>query len=206
MTSNLILIGLAGLITSSGVIASGLNNSHLYQGFKIKKTNPVVNNKIVVHKVGDYQFSFDAVLSNSTYNGFQGFINQINVPIYSYNNHGWGLYFMQWLDDDDFNYPFPGLNSSTKHGYWNMPMTWAARLETQMGHFGSFLEDKSYTAFYMTKAYNDWVNFSINAVNAWNIAMASAEGTTGITFSFSFTYNPNNFDYTAKTPSFTIMH
>ncbi len=163
------------------------------------KPNNVVNNDIVVQSVQRHQFYFQARLSNSTYNGFPAFMNQIVIhsPL---TQQAWGIFFFQWLDDNDFNGNFPDLGDHTKQGFWHEPMVWANRLETHMGHFGSLFDSKTGTAWNMIGTGVFWPTFGQNVENTYNKDAATGN-VAGIELNFGFTYTST---YHAVEPNFVI--
>ncbi len=153
-----------------------------------------------------YEFKFYAHLTNSDYNGFSGFLDQISFSLSDYDYHAWPLYLFQWLDDDDFHSgPMPGLNSHTKHGFWHRPLIYAQRLETVMGHFGSLWDDKSDTAFSMSSSYGLWGTFGQTVDNQWNADRAASKPLTGIELHFEFIYDEPVSKYGTYPPSFQIL-
>ncbi len=170
-----------------------------------KKSNWEYNN-ISVSQATDYYFKFTAYLTNGSYNGFSGFLDQICFNLSDYNYHAWPLYFFQWLDDDDFHSgPMPGLNHHTMHGFWNRPLPYDQRLETYMGHFGSYTDDKSDTAYNMSTCWGQWGTFGQNVDNQWKADCAAKKPLVGVRFNFGFRYSQNQFYYWTETPSFNII-
>ncbi len=166
------------------------------------KTNGAVNNQIVVQALSSEHFKFEMILGNSTYNGFPGFMNQLVIS-HSYQGRGWGAFFFQWLDDDDFHTgPFPELNSHTAHGFFHDPLVWGNRLENHMGHFGGLFDDKSDTAWDMIYEYLNWNPFGKNVENTYN-KDASSGKVAGISFEFAFSYDGNQ--YFAANPTFNVI-
>ncbi len=172
----------------------------------IAKSNVTVNNNIVVQSVSSYQFYFQAQLSNSNYNGFSGFLGQITFKLSDYNKHAWPVYFFQWLDDNDFQTAFfPELNHHTQQGFFHNPIVWANRLEKNMSHFGSCLDDKSQTAYNMIinsdpKYYLE--NFGSNVEKTY-IEDAKTGKVAGIDLNFGFTYHRGH--YSVVQPNFVII-
>ncbi len=163
-----------------------------------QKANGAVNNNIIVQSVGSYHFYFQAQLSNSNYNGFPGFMSQIKAV-------SWPLYFFQWLDDNDFYGNFPNLSNHTVKGFFHDPITWANRLEEQMGHFGSLLDNKSQTAYGMITGYDHRTyldNFGSYAEKTYN-QDAKTGKVAGIDLNFGFTYHYGDY-YVAK-PNFVVI-
>ncbi len=173
------------------------------------KSNFAVYNTFIINHLSSYIFQFEVTLSNGTYNGFSGFINQIDT-IMTYDDHrGWALYFFQWLDDDDFDGDFPGLNGHTQQGFWHPPFAWGTRLETHMGHFGSCFDCKSDTALNMIFSYRPWSTFGQHAEDRWNADIPSGN-VAGIAFNFYFYWGrdpsgQNTGLYTSKAPTFNII-
>ncbi len=167
------------------------------------KAQSNVTNDIISQSVSSDYFYFQARLSASTYNGFTGFINQIDFPGKKPIN--WAICLFQWLDDNDFhNSVFPNLNNYTAHGYWHEPITWSNRLEEHMGHFGDWLEDKSQTAYNMIQGTDEYylINFGNTVETAYKQAY-KAGNATGIDMNFGFTYNGDT--YTVKQPNYVIL-
>ncbi len=197
-------------ITGSPALALNVVN-HKTQNFQnilhptIAKSNVTVNNDIVVQSVSSYQFYFQARLSNSTYNGLPGFMNQISV---SSSTRYWVIFLFQWLDDNDFDCgPFYDLNKYTDHGFFHDPMVWANRLEEHMGHFGYWYDDKTNTAFNMltgTNSYKYFKNFGQYVVNTYNNGVATGK-VAGIMLNFGFTWNDKNY-YVIKPNCALIMN
>ncbi len=149
------------------------------------------------------EFKFSVHLTNGAYNGFSGFLDQISFSLSEYNYHAWPIYLFQWLDDDDFDNIFPGLNDHTKHGFFHYPVVFSNRLEEHMGHFGSFFDDKSDTAFHMSTSWGQWGTFGQTVDNKWNADRAASKPLIGINFNFEFTYKYDY--YTTEAPSFQIL-
>ncbi len=169
------------------------------------KASTVVDNHIVTDGVSNKDFGFTVYLSNSIYNGFSGFLDQIAFKLSDYNYHAWPLLFFQWLDDDDFNHPMPGLNDHLKHGFFHWPIGFGDRLETLMSGFGSMWQDKSDTAYHMSTSYGEWGTFGQNVDNAWNAAVAK-QTVAGISLDFSFHYEePDGSGYWNDPPSFNLI-
>ncbi len=168
------------------------------------KTNSGIANSISVSKQTNYDFDFSVTLSNSDYNGFSGFLNQIVFKLSDYNYHAWPIYLFQWLDDNDFHSgPFPDLKQHTAQGFFNDPCIWAQRFETYMGYFGDWLQDKSDTAFHMATCWGTWGTFGQTVDEAWNTAVADKTA-AAIHFDFGFKYDPKYYDYTTIPPVFNI--
>ncbi len=196
-------------ITSSPVLALNVV-SHKAQNFQnmlkptIAKSNGPVTNDIITQTATSYYFYFQARLNNSTYNGFPGFMSQIKA------GRNWGMYFFQWLDDDDFDSYFPGLNDHTQHGFFHDPITWANRLETHMHHFGSWRTAYSETAYDMIhgKKPKRLRYFGATVEAAYNQA-AKAGNVTGIDMNFGFTFdvsaNYKHKSYTVIQPNYVIL-
>ncbi len=171
----------------------------------LKSPNSGIDNLICNVVATDHKLNFSVDLNISDYNGFSGFLDQISFNLSDDNWHAWPLYFFQWIDDDDFHSgPMPALNSHTKHGFFHDPMIWGHRLETYMGHFGLWTDDKSDVAYYMATSWGSWGDFAQNAENTYNKAVV-AHTALGITFNFGFTYNSDTEDITTIPPSFNIV-
>ncbi len=194
------IITILGTISIAGSPALALNSvSYKTQNFQnilqptIAKSNGSVNNDIIVQSVSSYQFYFQARLSNSTYNGFPGFMNQIKVGPWPLS---WPLYFFQWLDDDDFDTMFfPELQQHTAQGFFHDPMVWANRLEEHMDHFGAWYDYKSNTAHNMISGKNaasSWKGFGKHVVSTYNNAAATGN-VAGIMLNFGFTYDGSKY-------------
>ncbi len=163
----------------------------------IAKSNVTVNNDIVVQSVSSYHFYFQARLSNSTYNGFPGYLNQIDTTSKTS--------FFQWLDDNNFGGDFPNLNQYTQHGFFHDPMTWSNRLDEHMGHFGFWADNKTATAFNMlngTNSYKYLSNFVDQAEKAYNQAAATGK-VAGIMLNFGFLYSGGT--YSVVQPNFVVI-
>ncbi len=174
-------------------------------GNVIKKSN-WENNNISVSIDNKAVFKFSVYLTNSDFNGFSGFLDQISFSLSDYDYHAWPLYLFQWLDDDDFHSgPMPALNSHTKHGSFNDPITWSNRFEEHMGHFGSLWDDKSDTAYHMSINYGLWGSFGQTVDNQWNADRASSKPPTGINLHFDFIYDEPIDQYGTYPPSFQIF-
>ncbi len=169
-----------------------------------KKSNETTN-QIIDTKQTRYNFNFIVTLTNSDYNGFSGFLDQISFSLSEYNYHAWPLYLFQWLDDDDFHSgPMPALHSHTKHGFFHWTFVFSQRFENDMGHFGDFYQDKSDTIYDMSINYGLWGTFGQNVDNQWNADRAASKPLIGITFHFGFTW-AKDFGYKTVAPSFNIM-
>ncbi len=189
-------------ITGSPALALNIVN-HKTQNFQniiinpaTSKSNVVVNNNIIVQSVSCYHFYFQARLSNSTYNGFPGYLNQIDTTSTQS--------FFQWLNDNNFGNYFPDLNQFTQHGFFHDPMVWSNRLEEHMGHFGAFYDNKSATAYDMihgTNYYKYLSNFVDQAEEAYNQAAATGK-VAGIMINFGFLYKSV---YTVEKPNFVVI-
>ncbi len=148
-----------------------------------------VQNTFIIEGLSDYHLKFAVTLGNSDYDGYPGFLNQINsegqvnIPI--------SYFFFQWLNDNDFGFIgsgyFPDLNSFTKAGFWHEPFVFGTRLQTHMGSFGYWGDGYTTTAKNMIYAIND--DFMTDAKNAYNKAIAPA----GIQFNFDFSFGYNTF-------------
>ncbi len=171
-----------------------------------KISNPE-NNDITDILDTSYYFEFTVYLTSSDYNGFSGFLDQIVFKLSDYNYHAWPLYFFQWLDDNDFNTSsyLPNLNYHTQHGFFHNPIVWANRFENHMGHFGSWTDDKSDTAYNMSTCWGQWGTFGQNVDNQWNQDRAASKPLIGIKFNFGFRYSQHEFYYSTETPSFNII-
>ncbi len=171
----------------------------------LSKTNDGFPNSISVSEDNYHQFYFFVTLSNSDYNGFSGFLDQIVFKLSDYNYHAWPLYFFQWLDDDDFHSgPMPALNSHTAHGFFHYPFAWSNRLEEHMGHFGCIWDDKSDTAYHMSINYGLWGTFGQNVDNQYKAAVA-AHKAVGIYLNFAFFFEGGYGPYYTYPPSFKIL-
>ncbi len=192
-------------IASSPAIASSVapyktqNFQNILQPTIAKANGPVTNEIITQVDSGD-SFYFQARLNNSTYNGFPAFMNQIKAT-------SWPLYFIQWIDDDDFHTgPFPELSKHTAHGFFHDPVIWANRLENHMGHFGDVIDDKSDTAYNMINGYYAQKylgSFGTNVEKAYN-QVAKTGKLAGIEMNFGFTYAFGD-RYTVKQPNYLIL-
>ncbi len=201
-------------IASSPAIASSVA-PYKTQNFKnilkptLAKSNETVSNAIVVQSVSSYHFYFQARLSNSTYNGFPGFMNQIQVAPFTipYKTE-WITFFLQWLADNDYttsDYHFPDLNQFTKHGFFNDPITWSSRLDEDMGHFGSWSDNKTETAYSMIHGTNGDLylgKFGDSAEAGYNQA-AKAGNVAGIMLNFGFLYGDDT--YTVEKPNYALI-
>ncbi len=204
------IITILGALAVAGSPTIVLRNIAPHQTQKVQnvftKTSNGLDNSITDTQDTDYNFNFKVTLSNSDYNGFSGFLDQIAFNLSDYNYHAWPVYLFQWLDDDDFHTgPFPGLNSHTKQGFFHDPMVWANRLENHMGHFGEWRDDKSDTAFYMATCWGQWGSFGQTVDNQWNADRAASKPLSGIIFNFGFTYSVYWHHYTTVAPSFQII-
>ncbi len=170
----------------------------------LAKSNDDVPNYIFVAYNERWEFKFWVHLNNSDYNGFSGFLDQISFNLSDFNWHAWPIYLFQWLDDDDFYHPMPGLNDHTKHGFFHWPFPYDIRLETFMAHFGAKSDDKSHTAFHMASSWGTWGSFGQNVDNQWNAAVA-AHKALGITFHFDFEWYADYQGYVTIPPTFTII-
>ncbi len=163
-----------------------------------QKSNETVNNDIITQAVSSSQFYFQARLSNSTYNGFPAFLNQIDA-------YNWILFFFQWLDDDDFTTSlFPELNHYTVHGFFHNPMVWSNRLEEHMGHFGSWMDNKTATAYNMINGSDPkhyLKGFGNDAEKTYN-QDAKTGKVAGIDLNFGFTYDGS---YAVVQPNFVVI-
>ncbi len=149
----------------------------------------------------DNDLIFSLTLSNDINYGFTGFLDEISFNLSDYNYHAWPIYFFQWLDDDDFNAgTFPELSNHTKHGFYNWPFAFNYRFETIMGHFGSFWDDKTDTAFKTFTSYGKWGSFGQSVDNAYNKAFAAHQA-AGIGFYFAFHYDSG---YSVKRLGYSI--
>ncbi len=174
------------------------------QNLVINKTSNGGPNGMWFTKDTSDQFWFSVYLTNSDYNGFSGFLDQISFSLSDDNYHAWPLYFFQWLDDDDFHSgPMPALNSHTKHGFFHWPLPFTERFETNMGHFGSWTDDKSDTAYHMSINYGLWGTFGQNVDNQWNADRAASKALIGVQFDFAFDYYGTT--YETDPPDFDII-
>ncbi len=202
------MIGALALAGSSSVGLLHLKNFNS-ENLKLTTQKPVsrsnIYNHMVFNNVTSNVLDFNVTLSNGTYCGFWGFLQQINPYNSAYGAFSWGMFFFQWLDDNDFHYTdFPDLNYNTLHGFWNRPFLYSNRFEEHMGHFGGFLDDKSDTARFSIHAYWSWATMASNATNDWKAACASQKPPAAITFDFYFTYTGGK--YSAATPTFHLVY
>ncbi len=179
----------------------------------IAKSNVTVNNDIVTQIATSDYFYFQARLSNSTYNGFPGFMDQIAVFPYTIE---WALFFFQWLDDNNFStsqhylieHHFPDLNKFTEHGFFHNPITWSNRLDEHMGHFGSWRDNKTDTAYNMIRGWDPnryLIKFGSTVEGAYNQAAKTGK-VAGIDLNFGFTYSVRTSNlYTVAKPNFVII-
>ncbi len=178
--------------TNQAIKASNIKQASLFKS----KTNAVTN-QFIVHLAQSYHWQFSVQLSNSTYNGFPGFMDQIQIPAPVYNIH-MRQFFFQWLDDNDFScqYHWPDLNWSTgtKYGNWHYPFVFGTRLETHMGHFGPWSFGFSETADDATKSITD--SFLTAAENAYKSAVNPA----GILFNFNWTFHYTHAGFAVQFP------
>ena len=182
-----------------------INKTQNLQNILTKSSYTAVTNSIELLDHTDYKLSFVVRLSNSDYNGFSGFLDQISFKLSDFDYHAWPIYLLQWLDDDDFGHPMPGLNSHTKHGFFHYPFVFSQRFETNMGHFGSWLDDKSSTAFKMASSYGLWGTFGQTVDNQWNTDRAHSVPLLGIQFTLGFMYDTIKTSYSSTTPIFRII-
>ncbi len=171
------IIGLAlSAIVAPGVIQITNATNQVTQS----KLNDGVPSKFVIEIDTSYEFKFQVILGNSTYNGFPGFINQIRVPA----NWKISFFFFQWLDDNDFHYStgFSNLNLYTQHNFWNWPFKFDNRLEAHMGSFGPWTYGKTDTAAGMIYAIDN--TFLTNAEKAFQ----NATNPRGIQFNFDIVF------------------
>ncbi len=163
----------------------------------IAKSNETVTNDIIVQAVSSYHFYFQVRLSNSTYNGLPGYMNQIGSA--------GKQFFFQWLDDNDFHYSdFPNLNLYTEHGFHD-PFLWSNRFEEHMGHFAGWTQGKSSTAKDMLNGVNGFKylwTFIGDAEGAY-IQDAKTGKVAGIDLNFGFTFSGGTY-YVVK-PNFVII-
>ncbi len=195
-------------IATSPILAVNMN-PHKVSNILIflhEKSLKGLTNSINVKDASDTAFIFEVTLSNSTYNGFSGFINQIDTIMSAYSGRGFPAYFFQWLDDNDFSSSFPNLSKHTQQGFFHDPMKWSNRLETGMGHFGSFVQTKSQTAWSMFSGYgfSAWQTFGQHVEDRWKAEIPSGK-VAGIEFDFNFVYNKPRGLYYANDPSFNIF-
>ncbi len=171
----------------------------------VQKTNQLKNNinSITIHRCSRLNFWFSVYLTNSGYNGFSGFLDQISFKLSDDNYHAWPIFLFQYLDDDDFNHPMPGLNDHLKHGFFHYALPFADRLETHMGGFGNMWEDDSRTTFNMSSSWGTWGTFGQTVDNQWNADRAASKPLVGIQFNFAFDWYGAN-GYETDTPSFNI--
>ncbi len=194
-------------ITGSPALALNLVQ-HKAQNFQnilkpiLAKSNETVSNDIISQSVSSHYFYFQARLSNSTYNGFPAFMNQIKV------DGDWTAYFFQWLNDDDFNINWlPELKDHTQHGFFHNPVTSSNRLSEHMGHFGCWSSGVNETAYDMINgkdAQQYLTNFGSTVEAAYNQA-AKAGNVTGIDLNFGFTYDVSYSGYIVKQPNYVIL-
>ena len=163
--------------------------------------NIVVNNDIIVQAVKKSQFNFEVHLSNSTYNGFPGFMSQISIQSI-WPQREWGIFFFQWLNDNSFKGDFPNLQQYTKKGFYHEPFAKAKRLEAYMGHFGNPFDNKTGAAWSMVWAGTFWKTFGNNVESTYK-KDATTGKLAGVKFNFSFSYA--NDVYGAKKPSFKVV-
>ncbi len=196
-------------ITGSPALALNVVNHKTQNLQNICKPNKIasaksngVANYIVTQQVTDSHLYFQVRLNNSTYNGFPGFMNQIKIL-----NFNWSIFFFQWIDDNDFSYLwFPDLSVYTQHGFFHDPMTWSNRLEDNLGHFGSWVHNKSTTAYKMVNGVNApkyFKTFGQDAEKAYNTEVATGK-IAGIMFNFGFTFIRDN--YTVLQPNYAFIY
>ena len=174
------------------------------QNLVIKKINGGPNGMWFT-KDTSYKFDFSVYLTNSDYNGFSGFLDQMAFNLSDYNYHAWPIYLFQWLDDDDFHTgPFPELYCHTKQGFFHWPLPFTERFETNMGHFGSWTDDKSDTAFNMATCWGQWGTFGQNVDKQWNADRAASKPLIGVLFDFAFNYSESS-SYSTDPPDFDII-
>ncbi len=203
-------ITILGAIAIAGAPALALNNvpyksKNLQNILQVATTatakpNIVVNNDIIVQSVSNDQFNFDVTLSNSDYNGFPGFMNQIDISSIT-TGQAWAIFFFQWLNDNQFIGNFPDLNQHTKQGAFHSPFAYSSRLETYMKNFGIVLHNKSTIAWNMIKVASFWKAFGQNVETVYN-RLAPVADVAGIQFYFKFSYHST---YFAEKPYFTII-
>ncbi len=182
-----IVIGIA----LSSVIAPGVSQvtkvtNHEIQLNKIKQAKktvtkiPGVPNMWTIYEQTDYIFYLVVTLGNSDYNGFSGFLDQINTKGYDGKIRS---FFFQWIDNNQFHTGhFPDLNDYTNHGFWHPPFDFNDGLEFHMGNFGAWSEGFSETAYHMI--FNLDNTFFENAEHDY----LNTSNTTGIAFSFKFAF------------------
>ncbi len=179
-------------IALSSIIAPGISQvtkvtNHQLQAKKIiqtKKTGlkiPGVPNMWTIYEQTDYIFHFVVTLGNSAYNGFSGFINQIDSTQAFHQQIRY--FFFQWIDNNQFNNGyFPNLDRYTKQGFWHPPFDFNNGLEYHMGNFGAWSESFSETAYHMI--FNLDNTFFENAEHDY----LHTQNVTGIAFSFKFAF------------------
>ena len=205
------ILNMLGVLTLASTPTIALKNiiphqTPNLQNILTKSSYATVNNSIELLDHTDYKLSFVVRLSNSDYNGFSGFLDQITFSLSEYDYHAWPIYLLQWLDDDDFDSPpMPMLTLHTKHGFYHYPLVWSNRFEEHMGHFGSWLDDKSYTAFKMASSYGLWGTFGQTVDNQWNTDRAHSVPLLGIQFTLGFMYDSIKHNYSTTTPIFRII-
>ncbi len=154
-----------------------------HQIIKTIKTTSNVDNDITTFAWSMWSLRWRITLSNSSYNGFTGYLNQIDYqPTWHHQDNGYAYFFFQWLDDDNFGGAFPGLNSYTQHGFFHWPFKSNDCLVHHMGNFGPS-EGQTAVAFNMIY----WINnsFLVNAANAYK----STPNVQGIQFLFNFAFD-----------------
>ncbi len=195
-TSSAALSHFKSLFTTNVLIAKSLKTT----------SNSNVGNVITDYLKTSAILKLGVTLSNSDYNGFQGFLDQIDTISMDYSNHGWAMYFFQWLDDDNFSSEFPGLNHHTQQGFWHWPFTSSGKLENYMQNFGLWYDGVSDVAKQMLYSYGSWRPFGQHVEDRWNAQTPSGK-VTGIKFTFNFSYDVNHDSYHTDTPpAFQILY
>ncbi len=165
--------------------------------------NGVVND-VIDQLVSSYHFYFQVRLSNSAYNGFPAFMNQIAID--TQWQYPWPAFFFQWLDDNDFHKignEFPDLSKHTTHGYYHIPLVYSNRMEEHMGHFGSMWDGKSSTMRCMiwSATTSFWTTYSQNVETTYKKEAATGK-VAGIMLNFGFSYDGS---YHAVNPNFAFI-
>ncbi len=166
----------------------------------------VVHNNIISLAIAKEYFFFKVVLSNSTYNGFPGFMNQITVPPMVID---WVVFFFQWLNNNSFKTRyFPDLNKFTYQGFFNNPVTRKNRLGRHMRfygrRFGNHRRNNAFNAYRMItrSQQNHYLdNFGETVENTYN-QDAKTGKVAGIVLNFGFKYDGS---YSVVKPTFNVI-